>query len=650
MSVVLRRSYLKVKNNVLSIGSSKSSTVPICVPPFLARHLSEDKTNNPEFINSSILMENGMNVQELPLVVRKLRNIAEIEEKSTVENPQRASDNGSYHLIQAEFKHCVDLRDVFSLLSKCTKITPNIALGAMERIYDIEKSPLDAAPMLVESNTNINMAKGAILDKLLKVIIKTEDTQTILNILKTVSNFMDPYKHKFCEELLFRVIDDKLSIQQICEFLSFLINNRSDSQYSEIIDKLWVGFVQKEADINEANIVEIFTILPGLKVSKRTILTLLEQKFADLWSKIKVPVMQEILNTFLEVKYSSMQSFAVVGTWLHKNIHALDEESFLDIVTKLTRLNYTDDHVEKAVEKYVKLKGPKIQSHILVVSILNYCMQFQIRNEHILNACSEYFLTKGTVIPASFLKSFIYPFGYLYFDPIKGSEFWHQAERMLDEKFDKISADDLASVILSFIFVGKHPLELVKRVLSPEYLVRVNNPKVMKKFHLIDTALSLECKDYSIPLLPKDQWSKFTLQDSRVRNIIDKIRNTLQEVAGGVDNYSTCVFIPNLHFDETYLIDIMLHPTGLGSNNFNWKLKSGKNENTAILIHLPDHYCSDNKQLIGPQIMKKRHLRILGMKVVSLEYSSISKFYTSFNTSGLKKYLAASIMNAEPCL
>lgn len=650
MSIVLRRSYLNVKKNVLSAGSSKSSSVSVCVSPFFTRHLSEDKTNTPEFINSSILMENGMNVQELPLIVRKVKNIAEIEEKSTAEDPQSAPDSGSYHLIQAEFKQCVDLRDVFSLLSKCTKITPNIALGAMERIYDIEKNPMNAAPMLVDSNNHVNMAKGAILDKLLKVIIKTEDTQTILNILKTISNFMDPYKLKFCEELLFRVIDNKLSILQICEFLTFLINNRSDFRYLEIIDKLWVGFVQKEADINEANIVEIFRILPGLKVSKRTILTLLEQKFADLWSKIKVPVMQEILNTFLEVKYSSMQSFAVVGTWLHKNIHALDEESFLDIVTKVTRFNYTDDQVEKAIEKYIKLKGPKIQSPIVIVGILNYCMQFQIRNEQILNACSEYFLTKGSVIPASFLKSFIYPFGFLHFDPIQGSEFWQQAERMLDEKFDKIPADDLASMILSFIFVGKHPLELVKRMLSPEYLVRINNPQVMKKFHLIDTALSLECKDYSIPLLPKDQWSKFTLQDSRVRNIIDKIKTSLEEVAGGVDNYSTCVFIPNLHFDETYLIDIMLHPTGMGSNNFNWKLKSGKNVNTAIIIHLPDHYCSDNKQLIGPQIMKKRHLRILNMKVVSLKYSTISKFYTSFNTSGLKKYLVASIMNAEPCM
>lgn len=622
----------------------------MCVSPFYIRHLSEDKTNSPEFINSSILMENGMNVQELPLVVRKLRNIAEIEDKSTVEDSQKAPESGSYHLIQAEFKQCVDLRDVFSLLSKCTKITPNIALGAMERIYDIEKSPLDAAPMLVDSNTHINMAKGAILDKLLKVIMKTEDTQTILNILKTSSSFMDPYKHKFCEELLFRVIDNKLSIEQLCEFLSFLINNKRVIRYSEIIDKLWVGFVQKEADINEANIVEIFTILPGLKVSKRTILTLLEQKFADLWRKIKVPVMQEILNTFLEVKYTSMQSFAVVGTWLHTNIHALDEEALLDIITKLTRLNYTDDQVEKAVEKYMKLKGQKIQAHILIVSILNYCMQFQIRNEQILNACSEYFLTKGNVISPSFLKSFIYPFGYLNFDPNKGSEFWQQAERMLEDKFDKISAHDLASMILSFIFVGKHPLQLVKRMLSPEFLVRVNNPEVLNKFHLIDTALSLECDDYSIPLLPKDQWSKFTLQDSRVRNITDKIKNILHEVAGGVDKYSTCVFIPNLHFDETYLIDVMLHPAGLGSNNFNWKIKSEKNENTAILMHLPDHYCSDNEQLIGPQIMKKRHLKILGMKVVSLKYSSISQFYTSFNTSGLKEYLALSIMNAEPCI
>ncbi|XP_022822170.1 FAST kinase domain-containing protein 3, mitochondrial-like [Spodoptera litura] len=648
MSLVLRRTYLKAKNNILSPGTGNIS-VSGQLQTFVARTFNDDKSgNNPQFSSSTILIENGFNVQELPVAIKKLRNFTDIEDKPNEEQAASVQDTLSYQLIQEEFKQCVDLRDVFSLLSKCTKITPNIALGAIERIYDIEKNPnsLSLDPKIMQ----INLAKGAILDKLLKVVMRTEDTRTILEILNTVSSFMEPFKYKFHDELLLRVIDNKLPVDQLCEFIHFLIKNKNDTKYSETIDKLWVGFVAKEKEIDENNIVQVFGILHGLKVSKRIILTLLEQKLCDLWFKIKVPVMQDILSSFVMEKYLSVQSFGVVGSWLCANIHALDEDSLLDIISKLTRLKYTDDKIEKAVEKYMKLRGHKIESHVLIVGLLNFCMQFQIYNEQILNSCSEYFLSNWHVVPPSFLKSFIYPFGYLQYDPVNNTKFWMLVEKIMNENFDKMTSCDLSSIILSSIYLGKYPSTLVRRMLSPEYLAKVKNADMWKTFYLIDTAMTLECEKYLGPLLPKDQWSKPITQDFRVKNILEKIMDMLTNVAGGQDKLSVAVSIPYLPSDETYLLDVMLHSAGLGSKTFNWKSKTVRNSNIAILIHLPDHYCSNNEHLIGPQVMKKRHLKILGMKVVSLKYSLLSQFYTTYNKNGLREYLLESINNAEQCV
>lgn len=643
MALVLR-SYLKTQKNMLNVASVSFSS---SLSNVFRRPFSDDTTrDHPEFSSSTILVENGFNVQELPVVVRKLTSL-EMESEPASEPTRNTSESLNYHLIQSEFKQCVDLRDVFSLLSKCTKITPNIALGAMERIYDLEKEPNTF--LIDNKNVHINLAKGAILDKLIKVVMKTEDTNTILNVLKSVSSFMEPYKSKFCDELLIRTLDNKLSVEQMCTFINFLIENKNIVKYSDTIDKLWVGFIQKEEEINETNIVQIFSILPGLKASKKIVLTLLEQKFSHLWSKITVPIMQDILSAFVEEKYLSVQSFAVVGTWLGKNIHAVDDDSLLDIITKLTRLNYTDDQIENAVEKYMRLKHSKITSHVLIVGVLNYCMQFQIRNEHILNTCSQYFLRNGRAVPPSFLKSFIFPFGYLSYCPGHMQEYWSFAEEVVFENFDKISADNVCSIILSHIYASKYPLQLVSRVFSPEYLVKVK-PEVLSRLHLVDTALSLECEDYSGPLMPKDQWSKPISQDRRIKNIIDKVMDSFIDVAGDPNKLSTGVLIPHFYSDQTYLIDVMLHPAGLGSKTFNWKSKSARNDIIAILIHLPDHYCSDNEQLVGPQMMRKKHLKILGMRVVSLKYSMLSQFYTSFNSSGLKQYLRDSISDAEPCL
>lgn len=648
MSLVLRRTYLKAKNNILSPGTGNIS-VSGQLQTVVARTFSEDKSgNNPQFSSSTILIENGFNVQELPVAIKKLRNLADIDDKPNEEQAASAQDTLSYQLIQEEFKQCLDLRDVFSLLSKCTKITPNIALGAIERIYDIEKNPnsLSLDPKIMQ----INLAKGAILDKLLKVVMKTEDTCTILEILNTVSSFMEPFKYKFHDELLLRVIDNKLSIDQLCEFINFLIKNKNDIKYSETIDKLWVGFVAKEKEIDENNIVQVFGILHGLKVSKRIILTLLEQKLCDLWFKIKVPVMQDILTSFVMEKYLSVQSFGVVGSWLCANIHALDEDSLLDIISKLTRLKYTDDKIEKAVEKYMRFRGDKVESHVLIVGLLNFCMQFQIYNKQILNSCCDYFLSNWHVVPPSFLKSFIYPFGYLQYDPVNNTEFWKLVDEIMNENFDKMTSCDLSSIILSSIYLGKYPSALVRRMLSPEYLAKVKNADMWKRFYLIDTAMTLECEKYLGPLLPKDQWSKPITQDFRVKNILEKIMDVLVNVAGGQDKLSVAVSIPYLPSDETYLLDVMLHSAGLGSKTFNWKSKTVRNANIAILIHLPDHYCSNNEHLIGPQVMKKRHLKILGMKVVSLKYSLLSQFYTTYNKNGLTEYLLESINNAEQCM
>ncbi|CAH2095941.1 unnamed protein product [Euphydryas editha] len=295
----------------------------------------------------------------------KIENLEDLNVLASKDTPRSTNDSISYHLIQEEFKQCTDLRDVFSLLTKCTKITPNIALGAIERIYDLEKGGNLFLP--TNENIHMNFAKGAILEKLLKVVMKTEDTQTILNVLKTTSSIMEPHKHKFCDELFLRVIENKLTVEQLCDFAMFLMKHNNQQKYSETIDKLWVGFVDKEKEINENNIVQVFSVLPGLKVSKRTILALLEQKLSELWSKIRVPAMQDIFNIFLIEKYFSLQSFAVLGHWLYINIHALNDDELLDVITKFTRLKYTDHQVEAAVEKFLKHRVSKIKSQVLLI-------------------------------------------------------------------------------------------------------------------------------------------------------------------------------------------------------------------------------------------------------------------------------------------
>ncbi|VVC95183.1 unnamed protein product [Leptidea sinapis] len=634
---MLLRSYSKTRNSLLLCSKQ-------CVPvksynAVYSRFFSDEILyDNKNIINGTILIENGYNVQELPVVIRKIKDLPELDSSLIKKAPEGSSESINYHLIQEEFKQCMNLRDIFTLINKCTKITPNIALGAIERIYELEKNPLTLP--IDTQNDHINYAKDAILEKLLKVVMKTEETQTIINILKTSSTLIEPYKFKFCDELLLRVIDSKLSVEQLCEFAKFLTENSKEPKYHEMIDKLWVGFKEKEDQINETNIVDIFKALSGFKVSKKIITLLVEHKLAELWPQINTDSMQVIMDVIITEKYFSLQTLAILANWFYANIHAFNEETMLEILTKFMKLDYYNEQVERALEKYLRFKREKIQSYVFIVSVLNYCMQFQLRNTIILDICYEYYMNNISTIPPSFLKSMIYPFGFLYYNQLE--EFRKVTEEVLIEKFKRISIDDLCSIVLSFIYMGHYSKELISKLFHPEVVTKVNNPNILRKLYLIDTCLSVECDNESGPFLPKDQWLQPVSQDKRVSHIISKIKEHIVGVVGSEDNLSTGVLIPNYCSDETYLIDIMLHPVGLGSSTFNWKMRLRKNENTAILIHLPNHYCSDN-HLIGQQMLRRRHLSLLGFKVISIDYSTICQLFMSNRIPELKQYIEQNI-------
>lgn len=629
----MRLSHLKASKYIFSGKYNSQKCLSICGK----RNYANDKYSHPEFINSTILVEDGLNVRELPVIVRKIRYLT--DEPKSSEPVSEPTDSNNYHLIQAEFSQCTDLKDVFTLLSKCIKITPSIALGAMERIFDLEKK--SNLPMLVDSRLmNVHAAKDAIIEKLLKVVMQTEDTQTILNALNAESLVLEPYKYKFCDELLIRVIDNKLTLQQLSDFILFLGTNKIDEKYAETIDKLWVGFLDKQDEINEKNIVALFRTITDFKASKTTVMLLLEKKLWSFWWKIGIEDMQEILNTFIKEPNLSKQSLGVVGRWLNTNIHALTEDSLLDIITKLSRLKYTDIQVEAAIERFVKLKGEKIYSQILIVGILNYCMTFRIRNVHILNGCSKYFVSEAKSISHSFLKSFIYPFGYLYYDPVNSEKFWQTVENSLIETCSKINTDDLLSVLISSLYIGRQPLKFVNIIFGSQFIANIkksnDSDKLLQKLKIIDTSLALECKTYSGPFLPKTESSKSPFQDTRIKKIVQEIKKIVPSVMNN-SKLSTAVTIPHLYSDEMYLIDIMIHPDSVNISDVTWVSKSETNEIIGILIQLPEHYCWNSTKLVGSQMMRKRHLRLLGFKVVSLNYIILCKL--SHQKSNLEKYI-----------
>ncbi|XP_077296511.1 FAST kinase domain-containing protein 3, mitochondrial-like isoform X2 [Arctopsyche grandis] len=551
-------------------------------------------------------------------------------------------------MIHKEFVRCSTLDDVYLLLSKCSTITPNIALGAMERIFKIQDESLNSRSV----DTTGAVPNPDLLQKLSNIIISTDDIYALLRAFNLCVSKNDVYLNIFCDEILKRVTDNKLSIFQVCDVVASFGSNKKDETLSENVEKLWIGLIGREKEFDEKSAIKCFSILNHLKASRKIVLRVLERRMFTLWWQIKSDSVIEILNSFIKNNIFNSKIMPVLGKWMNTNIHTLSEDNLFEITVKLNMLNYTDSQIERALERYVKFKGLNIKLDTLVVAIMNHCSLFKIRNPHILSGCAEYFIINGRQLSPMFIKPVLYPFGYLNFHPSNGLKFWEAVENVLEENFLKISIEDMLDIMLACVYLEKYPINFIPKIFNAHFLDKINSSEnagvLRSKLKLLDTALSLECKAHKGPLLPKDHGAKSYLYDGRVKRLLNHTRESFEIAAGGVDCFSTFVVLPYIYTTNLYIIDVMFHPPGLRSSMLNWNLKKDRNVNVALLIHVPEHFCSYGDTLLGPQVMRIKHLRILGLKVVNLKYEILSRL--RMHTKELNKYIVENIKKSQSAL
>lgn len=640
---------------------------------------------------TTIILQDGLEMQELPAIVRKIKDVGLVSvpnsdftnseatkyvgdvcshspnthqgnNSNSREVPHLENESEAAEIIEG-FNRCFTTKGVFLLLETMPEeeVTPLVAFNALKKIIELENNH-QYRNVLVRSgdDTPENFTRTAIFSQLINNVVSGAESDVILDTLKIVSREMSgarasPYKDKLCDEILVRVTDGKFTVVQVCEIVKMLASFTNEKKNAENVDKLWIGLVDKEKEITEKNIMEVFRILPVLKQSRKMVFRLLERKSRHVWWRLPGSAIAEILSILFEVKLFSPKMMVVLSRWINTNIHAASEDDLLKIVRGFCALDYVDPGITKALERYVKAKSSKVKNVAVLSAIMDYCGRFQIRSEPILKGCERYFIEHGQSFSPVVIKAMFVPFGTLNFPPSDSQKFWHVLESVLDEKFVQFCPDDAIDVMLTCVYLGKFPLNFVRNIFNPYFLDRLHSYRDMNilrqmriKLKLFDTAMTLECSQYRGPMLPRDHSAKSLWQDGRIRRMINYISEPLADIFGGHDKLTTSVILPTLPTLDLYVIDIMLHPSGMGGSTIHFNLRRECNMYVAVLIHVPEHYCVGSTQLIGPQVMRKRHFRRLGMKVVELQYDRLAKLRVHPKT--LQEYLIEKLKSAQDAI
>ena len=606
---------------------------------------------------SVVFLQSGHRITELPVVVRKVRDVWELYSRMGLDSADTHREETHLKLLPKVlneeekeiiegFNRCYNSSSIFRLLETIptSEVTPQVAAHAYKKIVELENK--------YESNSSSNSSvvpkgrpdqphsffRSAFITLLLDIICKGKNPCAILDGLSASmrdnqSDDKTTHKDRLLEELLLCVSDGLFSLQDICKAIHVLSVFYADSkQCREVNDKLWFGILDQSRDMNTEDLVSVFSTLPHLGKSRNMIMKLLENKSMEQWQDFKTGDIVEILRVLHSLKYDRVDPLfmKMITRWLSVNIHKINEREMLAIVYSFLHLEYTDTVFIKALEKIIKLKGLKIQEHDLMCTISSYCQIMRIRSPVILEGLGQYFIESHKCLSVPQVGALAPVFGQLDFHPQNGFKFWELLEFYLDVKFNQFSPVEMINLLVSFIYIEKYPINFTSKIFNPFFMDRLHSQPdeivaiSRQQLKLFDTAMKLECRGYEGPFLPKETHARKITSDSRVIRTVNKIVDPMADIVGDIRRIATSIVLSNLPLHPLYLVDMMIYPSSTSSLTrlgFNTNNRSS----VAVLVHPPEHYDRAGDHLVGSQAMRVRQLTAMGFKVMSINMRQVNK-------------------------
>lgn len=599
------------------------------------RLYSNDETiTNSQFGHSVILIQDGLNIEELPIAVRRANDkFLQMRTQMSSEVPIPSAATVPSELV---FKKCQNPEAVMVLLSelKIEQVTAPVAYQALAKLAELGMN-IEYRNQGAEIEKSFTM--DAVLLQLGSTICKYGTTDQLIGsfrliLLPSFPGRISNLRILFAECCLNRVLDNICSVVQVCQIVE-LFSTMSQQQWA---DKCWVGLMGRHVD--ETEILRVFQILPYLKESQRAVFNNLERLMAEGINQLDERSILRILSILDELNLPHRRICSIVSQWVRLNLHSVSEEGITNLLTLFCKLDHSDQHLIQVMERYFKSRATSGLSQDLLIAASDYCRHFRLCYPAVLNAVANGFSRLGQdKLNIRTIEAVITAFGLVDFRPDDDYVFWSTAEAVLERRLVEFRPEALLNVFMSCIYLQRYPMNFMTRIFSPHFLHRMHSQTredvvelCRTKIKLLDAAMSFECNQYGPShVLPKDFHAKSISRDGRITRIVGHLIAPLEDICGHRFNVTTSVVLKDLPLNSIYVVDVLISPSNEPSLFRYGHSRIPDNRNClALLVHPPEHYAihsSTGKKLIGLQAMRHRHLILMGFQPVHLDLEELVK-------------------------
>jgi len=367
----------------------------------------------------------------------------------------------------------------------------------------------------------------------------------------------------------------------------------------------------------------MFEVIPYLKASQRLIFNHAENKLADCIFKLPVSSVINILSLIEKTKLPSKKICMQVSNWSSRVFHEMTEESIRKMLVSFKSLEYQDETLIKVFERCFKSKSDSLTDQPLMVAALDFCDRFRIYSPTIFQSIADSFVKIGPKLSVAAIEGTLNTFGHLNYRPTNDFEFWSTVEQVLEDKWMKFRLEPLLDVLLSCIYVERYPMNFTPRLFSTHFIQRLHSeaPAIAEfsrtKMKLFDVAMMFECSQYGpIRVLPKDFQPKSRSTDSRILRMSRRLLPLIKAMVKDDFVVTESVVLSDLPLHSIYVVDLMISPAKVPVH-YRYGYNRPCHGTAAILIHPLSHLTSE-KKLTGQQIMRNRHLKLMGFRVINL--------------------------------
>lgn len=424
--------------------------------------------------HSTILLQDGLEIHEIPLIMKRITG-SEFPIMKTLSSPvdiRRETEAESSFKLQ--LRDCSTMRQVLKLLEvPSVSVTSYAAAFALQRLSNL---------VLVSDDGDVHsFVQKAVLSELCDTVlreIKTLSAEALFGLIESSLNvdFFDEVFHDSLEhEVERRIGDSCFTIENICLAIRLYSLPKADEV---MLEDLWVHLSNRHSDINEANIVMIYDILPMMSPRHKFMYKILDKCMKHCWWKLTGSDVATVSKTLAMCNHQSPGTLTSFGRWMFLNVHTLQDKDLIDIMTAFSHFNFFEPHMIQALERYLDVKAEREVSKTLIAQVMEYFRNQRYLSPRILGAVARDFIASGEKYTEKQILYALRPYGHFQYTPSQAGQFFRKVEEVLMTRFNDFDPYSMLELLVSFVYLQRLPLNFVSKVFTPHYQAKVKSEYV----------------------------------------------------------------------------------------------------------------------------------------------------------------------------